>query len=738
MFHKHRSERGAVTIFLILIFTSIFAFVAIFIDFARMYALQAKTEEIVHAASRSLLSAYDPELADKYGLFAYGESDEDEIMSGVLQQSYKLSIRQNSLPLLGDALESSTVEMSRPLATYQVFERQIHEQMKYKAPIDFTLDIVNSFKPMAEVMKEASTTVDLLGRLQKLYDQREEKFDVMIDKEKDAAKLVSPLYSLVPSSIERILGGYSEYQGWLEQRASWSEQSKSSDDEDNESYLERIRISMLIANYQSNVSEVFKQINDTKRRATENHPVFLKEAITALEEAKILNEQMEQVIIESEQRPQQAGYNKVTGTLSTSGNESVGDGETIAKIRGQARSLLLPTTLFEEFKYAIDEQTSYFYQVNSQIDTVLSVEGSIIAGTASASDLQSIVNNAGHQVQQYSNYFIKDHAGNKIKKNIATLNEHRSHDDERKAVEKEAKGKLKEFSKSLDQLKGMKTKFKEHQEQFDKLQGLYQASEDFNKELSAKANSENKSEEDPYQAGKNAMSSMDSLYELLSEAMSAVSENGYESEYIADYFTHFDVGIFEELFKGNGAGQLEAFSDNFAPNKQEMEYILYGFSNPTGNVAASLGEIFAARLAIRTMEGFVKNVDKSHPLLILVMALLYGIEHAIIDMVTLCHEGSIELSDYLKIKLTYRDHLRIMLFMHGKSNARLSRIQSVITMNTDIKLTERNTYAKGEVTASMPLWFMPGVISMLGWTGVIGGRVEGGRYEVVKQADFSY
>ena len=736
---RYQTERGAVTIFLILLFTFIFAFVAIFIDFARIYALQAKTEWLSHAAARSLLSAYDPQLADQYGLFAYGETNENDIVSKVLEPSYKLSKRKNSLPLVGDALESSTLEMTRPLATYSIFEAQISEQMKYKAPIDFTLDIINSFKPMADVMKEAAHTIDILERLQKFYDERENRLDEMIKLQKNGANTISPFSKLVSASLQNLVSSYPSYQGWLDQVAGWDDQDPSSSNEkENARYMEKLRIKLLISNYQANVNSMFNKIQSAKQKAFEKHPNFLREAIERLEEAQTLNAQMEQVIKESEQRPQQDGYNTVTQSASTSGNEKVGGGEAISQIRGRVQSLILPENLFVALKQGIDEQAAFFNTLNSQINILLSQQEAIIAGTALADHFQSISINTNGQVEQYLRYFVKSNAENKIQQTIQMLNQHRSHDDERKSAEKKAKTKLRQFNSIFRQLKSITTSFKEHQEKFNELEKYYKHIQNFNNNLTSTKSTDHNLEIDPYQEGRNAMGSMDSFYSSLAQMMSSISQNSFESEYIASYYSHFDVTVLEGLFKGNGVGPLQAYSDSFAPNKQEMEYILFGFTHPIGNVAAAFGEIFTLRLAIRTMEGLVKNVDKQHPLLILAMAILYGIEHAIMDILTLCHEGNVEVSTYLKAKITYRDHLRILLFLHGKSEARLGRMLAVIRMNTSIDLTQRNTYAICQMTASMPLWFMPGVISMLEWTGVIQGYVEGGRYAVVKQADFYY
>ncbi|MOA30087.1 hypothetical protein D3C78_1511410 [compost metagenome] len=107
-------------------------------------------------------------------------------------------------------------------------------------------------------------------------------------------------------------------------------------------------------------------------------------------------------------------------------------------------------------------------------------------------------------------------------------------------------------------------------------------------------------------------------------------------------------------------------------------------------------------------------------------------------MLELAKEGSIYVSDYLRVKLSYRDHLRIFLLLHGRSEKRLSRMLARIHNNTGISPNDRSTYLKGEVTISLPLWFLPGVAKAMGGIGALKGRVEGSTYYVTKQADFSY
>ena len=142
MFGKwHTDQRGSVSIFLILILAVVFSFVAIFIDYARIAAMKVQSERLVRSAVRSVMSAYEPELQQEYGMFAYGESNGDQIMSGVLNGSIDHGDRGDAFSLLNLTLDSSSLQMDRMLGEYEVFNRQISEEMKYKAPIDFTLEM---------------------------------------------------------------------------------------------------------------------------------------------------------------------------------------------------------------------------------------------------------------------------------------------------------------------------------------------------------------------------------------------------------------------------------------------------------------------------------------------------------------------------------------------------------------------------------------------------------------------
>lgn len=728
-----RSERGAVTIFFIVIFASIFSFVAIFIDFARIFAIQAKTEVLAHAASRSVMSAYDQQLVEEYGLFAYGETDGNYIMSKVLQDNLEYAKRSDDLPIIGARLDSSIVELQRPLGTYSVFEQQIREQMKYKAPIDFTIELVNRFKPMSQMMKETSNTVDLLGKLQKLYEQREAKFDQMLDRQRKSAQIIQSLSSHIPRAFEVT----SEYGDYVYKYYASLEDDSGDDSVDDEE--DEVDYSLDIIRFRSKAGSMFDDLRRQRQVELVQHAGILEEAKVLLVEAKQLNELMETTIEESELRSEQDGYNKVSQTDSTGGNHEIGNGSEIVQIRQKSRDLLISDELLADFEGDIVEQGNLFVRVNREVSSFHGMEGSVMSASASEGELNSVLGTLKLEVELYLQKYWNAGSSNILIENKRLLEEHRSSDEERKNIEAEANGVLKEATGLMKQITDLKNKLSEYQEEFDQLETYYTANREFN--AAAGETSETSSvtsEEDPYHAGQEAMGGMDIFYGGIADLMKGMSDHAFQGEYIVNYYEFFDISTLDELLKESGTQKIDALSNSFAPKRQEVEYILYGFHNPVGNIAAAYGEIFTMRLAIRTMEGLVKNVAKGHPLLILAAALLHGVQHALKDMLDLAKEGSVYLSDYLRVKLSYRDHLRIFLLMHGRSEKRLSRMLAGIQNNTGISPNDRATYLKGEVTISLPLWFLPGVAKAMGGIGAIKGRVEGSTYYVTKQADFSY
>lgn len=104
------------------------------------------------------------------------------------------------------------------------------------------------------------------------------------------------------------------------------------------------------------------------------------------------------------------------------------------------------------------------------------------------------------------------------------------------------------------------------------------------------------------------MNGMDSLFGGMSGLLDSLGDELFQNEYALAYFNSMDFGQLLDWTEGSGDS-----SEVFKLENQELEYIIYGFHNPSGNIAAAYAEIFGMRLAIRTAEGLIENSKLGNP-----------------------------------------------------------------------------------------------------------------------------
>lgn len=738
MFGKGRnakdSELGAVTVFLILILAVMFGFIAVFIDYARIAALHVQTERLTHAAVRSVMSAYDPALQQDYGLFAYGESSGEQIMVKVLNDSAKRTPRADTLPLMNTKLDSSSLHMERELGKYAIFNEQIREEMKYKAPVDFTVEVLEKLKPLSQNMKEASHTVDLLKRLQKLYDKREAKLDDMLEKQREAGaymeevrkRIIKQRGAYIPNqyiwdSLEVVADIAAQYKHYVHVY------------EDNKKSVDDVKI-MQMAKYARRARSALDRLGQAMTKIGEEHDKLLVEAKEPLNEARQINEEMRQVIAQYKQRAANAGYDEVSAAPTLSGGSSSAD-PSVGSARQKADDLLIPDKEFDQMETTIEKQRIAIHTVNNRLTSMIRTLSFYTDPNLNTDMFRQEVISTLKEMDKYLNAYAWSGPSNVLDDEARAMDTRRGPDKERKKMEKEAKNKLKQAYQIIEML----SKGTQSAGQFQKLEQYYNESISFNQSASSPSVSADLSY-DTYDAAGASMDSMDSLYGAASGLLTQLGDEFFQNEYALSYFNHVDFSRFGSLAGSGGSGgnAAQILGDQLELNNQEVEYILYGFHNPTGNLASAYGEIFAMRLAIRTMEGLVKNSSKGNPLVVLAAALLYGVEKAIEDMIMLAQKGYVPLSDFLKFRMTYKDHLRLFLMLHSNNERKMSRMLALIRLNTDVNPAERQTYARGEVKNGMRLWFLPGVMKMLGTASEEGESIKGSVYYVTKTAHFSY
>ncbi|KAA9004921.1 hypothetical protein F4V43_09885 [Paenibacillus spiritus] len=729
---KRGRTDGSISLFLMFALALIFLFTAVLIDYSRIAAANVQGERLARAAVRSLMSMYDADLQQAYGLYVYGGERPEEAVSRVLNGSLERSGRDDIMNIVPLTADSSEVSLSRPLGDYAVFRRQIAEEMKYKAPIDTALELAGKFKGLSGAMEEASRTTQLYANLQPLYDQREAALDRMLDNRRQAAEAARKLLDRIMappggSIADSALGSIANAADIAAQYRDYEGKSIS---DMNRSEKEAPRYTEAISRYQEQRSAVIADIAKLVGDYSEESARLLKEAGSAMEEAGSLNAEMRRRIEEERASPRQAGYASADSWEVPPAGSASGEA---ANLREQAEQLLLPDSLLSSMDGWLSDQRQAADRGVAAADRLPAALAPSAAPGADGERLKIAVLSAAAGLDAY----VRDYgtSGTRLERERRDVESRRAGDEERKALEQEAKTSLGRLSEVLGRLRSG-GESQAGAEAFATIRRYAQENAAFNRSQAASAALPG-GENDPEAAAAASMSSTDALYGALGSVLQEAGNRLFQSEYAALYFPACNVtslGTSPESRNGPAGGPISGLG----PEDQELEYVLYGLDKPGANIAAAYAEIFGIRLAIRTMEGFASKAGLGHPLLIVAAALVYGITEALKDMALLCSKGSIPLARSIPAELAYRDYLRLFLFMHGSGEPQLARMLALIRYHTGVNPQESCTYASATVRFGIRLWFLPGIAKLIQYTGAMPGETENGiRFRSVR-ADFSY
>lgn len=742
---KRDGEKGTVSVYLAAALASFILLTGLLIDFARVAAFRKQLELAVKSGVRSVLSAYDPVVRERYGLFLLGGDSAIDLfrraVGGNLRQGETGGFR-----FLDGRLESGDVTESRPLADHAVFRRQVAEEMKYKAPIDLTLEMAKRFRGLRGAVREATATAGTLEQARKAYERRERTLDEALRGQEAAGKaLVSAWMDLVPQppadgepmsagrprtvgEAVRMYADYAAKRAEDEARrarlAEWEERKKTYGETD-EPKPEPPLYEEVTSAYEQGVSALAEQLRREAAELRAHAEEAIREALTALEEAKAANDEIRRIAA------QDGAAGNSYGQDAGSGEDSSGDVglpvEEVRDLRRTVSELILDDSFFAEYEAELRAQLGDALRMIADAER--------LAGTAAqapgTAGLGSALREQALALQRSYAYYRSRYevpGGEVIRGRRETLEAHRQRDGERKALEREAREKMKSVSGLLKSAGNWKADG-EQAERFRRAEEAAEENLAWNRQQKDLAQRTGPSD-DPAEERNRALESAGGWLEALDQAAAGMRDDLFFSEYVAGRFSRFDPSLLRRLMDGD-TSLLDL-------SQQETEYILYGFREPAANLAAAYGEVFAFRLAVRTLEGLIENRSLGHPLVILAGATVYGVTQAAADLERLIASDSVPLSKYLEVETRYADYLRLFLLLHGDSAAALARVIALIELNTGIAADRAYTYASGEGSASLRLWFFPGIIKALGVAGGWGGQVAGNRYVATYSADMGY
>jgi hypothetical protein len=800
------SRDGSVNVFLIGITAALFLFMAVLIDFARIAAFERLAESAVYSGVRSALSAYDGTLYERYGLFAKGGTDGGEIFSRVVSAALIPENPDRGLRLLRADVADAEVSPGDSLGLHAVLERQILEEMKYKAPIDFTLELVERFRGISPALREAANTANVMKELQELFDSRQRRLEEALRLQKEAAEAIAApgLAGRIPyppgagsgNTAAAVAGGYVAYVGWVqaeaerrakeaewrrrveEERRRWEAACEAAADDRGDgsggpdgdcgsppdipppdlgpSHAAEI------AAYERSARETAAGLADAARSAAEVHAGAIAAARQAVDAAEADNGRMADIL----RAARQSGEG--TGTSSAEGGTPEAAGG-IRSILDDAARLVLDAGWFDDYRRELDNQDAGAAAFRAQADrfgpAVAQALGN--ADPRNASALESAADGLSRAYQAYASPYIgADGAGSGsvIAARARSIADLASADEQRREFERQSEAKRGEAARLL--LRIARLPFDEEaRREFERLRKRYEASLALNEATPSAGGGANDGYPDD-DAGEFARKSSDKaagLFGLLDSMSAGLRDEVYLNEYAVSRFDHFPPQHLSGLIgqdstqtdgKANGAsggsaggaaaegsehGAADGANDRLLTvSNQEAEYILYGFHNPAGNIAAAHAEIFAVRAAIRLTEGLVECRKFGHPLLVFAAAVAYSLDHALKDMFELMRTGKTELSKWLRFDIAYCDYLRLFLLVHGSKAEKLARITALIEHDTGYRLARMPVALTGRAEVSVNLWFLPGVMKMIADGGILEGKVEGGRYETTVVAGSSY
>lgn len=144
---ENNGNRGAITVFLAIIFISLIFFAGIIIDIARIIAAEVKVQQALNSSARSVLAGYDRELAGDYGIFALntGESAKEE-----LYRYLRVNLKEyhEGMRLIDIEVDASDIEIQgvESILSNEAFKNQILEYMKYRVPVTATESVIDQLK----------------------------------------------------------------------------------------------------------------------------------------------------------------------------------------------------------------------------------------------------------------------------------------------------------------------------------------------------------------------------------------------------------------------------------------------------------------------------------------------------------------------------------------------------------------------------------------------------------------
>lgn len=692
-----KRDQGSVSVFLIIIIAPIFFFNAVLIDYARIKIAERETELALKTALRSVMSAYDSDI-QTYGLYGMDtdKTSIQDIMETVMRNNLPEGLIDPSYTYTDTRLTSVNAAAAYTLKEHPILKQQILEEMKYRAPIELTLEIIDKFSKSgaANMIGGASDFSKEAKKLDKLMKKRQNYFEKML---KSANNMKSRLDSDVRIYRANFRDIGSETRESLHEKISdlkrqiSSASSKLSYTGDAENNNDNIASEIRHLEAEIDYCEsLLEKIEETKRmieRLEKELKSKAKEFDGEANKAAILDQEINE---------------KKQQIVQKMNSLNPGSKEDFAGVKVYGEDFFKKLKLHLPAIYG-DIPDLYSKFNSSALERFDSVQ---------AREMSALIGELSRATQEYAKL-----------------------DREKKQAEQTAKKNLIEANQSISKrlLDGCLASDK-HYQSLQSYYASYLPGDDWEAEYSSELpdNADDMHEES---AGLS-----DVLLGKLGDSLLDMRDNLYINEYALMKFNYFAFEK-EKNFERSAPGGHKL-------KNQEGEYLLYGFDSCGANLTMAGTELFSARFLLRLTEFLLdpnKSGLKSTPWTLVLSAIAYASSQALSDVHKLLNpkqypDGVVlmNLPVLKEIRLTYKDYLRLFMLIHGNETKMLARMQSLIHLNTGKDLSKQAAYLSGSAETSVKLWFLPGLIKVLNATGMSDGKLNKDRYEISAAAVYSY
>ncbi|TXK85409.1 hypothetical protein [Paenibacillus sp. N3.4] len=749
------SEKGAVSVYLILIIVPIFLFQAVLIDFARIKFAEKETESAVKAATRSVLSAYDNEL-QAMGLYGLGISQDKakDIFRDVFGNNLSAHVSAGGFHYVDTKALNESIRLTPvySLASHVVFQQQILEDMKIKAPIEYTLELTDKFRKSGTNVpfQQGSQFSKEGAELEKLLEQREGALDEAWSYSEELHLKISTYHSYYQARItelDRLASeiGIHTIEEVRSQLTAVKDQLKSIHESLKNLDMTLAALSQAGPEAAASMQSIFasKQVmNEQAQALVQKQNEFERLLTLIIQYAALIAETKVEVPLN------QKTVQKLQQTIESSLRIAKQKNEEIRiKLNGIHTSMTNSAPeVYEVFQSVNVIGDDYFYTYQTSVASITSlftayqeVIDSIYLFTPDQTNRANLANNAYGSLSD--EFYGKQGA---LEKTRMDKHAHIT------ANKQEQKNKIQTILDQAKQAIGG-CQITGDLNFYSQLQGVggqglgnkgfYQKYREVNAQEAMIGNEVNYDLEKAEPVSLNAMS----MLEAFNQAATSLRNEVYVNEFALSKFNYRTYGM-----EKDASGQSRKSNELIDPGNhmllnQEVEYLLYGFSSCGANMSSAYAEMFSFRMAIRTLEALLdpkkELLNLGSPLLVLLTAAAEGSMKAFQDMNKLIKGEAVELSAKITtaaLSLTYKDYLRIFLLLHSNNTKLLARMQALIELQTGKDLVLETTYIQGNATSDVRLWFIPQMMKVIEGTGLLGCKVYGNRCQLKSTAAYAY